>query len=1173
MLILRWWMKASLLTATLLLAPVGSRAQRDGKLPTLAVLDFENTSRKTGMDWVGTGIAETLTTDLSRVRQVRLVERKRLHDVLKELKFGRSAFVSRESAQQIGKIIGADHMVVGSFQLFEQDVRLTGRVVEVATGRILAPTRVDGKLAELMKLQTDLAENLTREIGTAFGTSSKEKFDAPTTNVEAHRFFSDGAYYYRNDLHKEALESLDAALAIDARYALAHFYKGLTLQRLGRWEDSVRSFKQALLGAGGEAREKWSWQVPWEKPGSKRGVRQVLDSSQFLNRSAGEQEEFKLLPDARHVVFLEVVGKTTVLHIVDAQRHTSKRLVLPDPDVLDLGPLGVVGASKYALFHAYKPGLGMLGQMVIYGVDVEEGALAWRQEAEGVVFPFATRVTNTMAYTNLLLGEALLAFDLATGQRRWVVDSPLLYRDPQVLTVFHDVPEVGDILVLWSAKTKRVTVIRGKTGQELWASAGDAQNWSVQRADNVLVALDPSRRTVAGYRLTTGEPLFELSLPVQDRAMREGLPFTFKFVPSDVARGIVYLLGRDQTVYAVDAREKAPVAGRLLWKSVIPDKVSLVGSFSGLVTVLSENGMMRQLNARTGKIEQQGKFGNSPPAPVYMRYGELVVLTGSRKLFGMDWETAQLKWEYPTPREMTLANWIQGMVVFQSGKNEITALDATSGQPLWRHVVEKAPVVLPGKDSVFVADVKGISEYISPRPAEANTLAKSEVFTQIGVSLLEMGQSQEAASYLQRVLRDLDPDYAEAHLVQARIHQKRGESDSALRRLLTYYILQPSNSPQALELLNDLKKNYQLLWQVGIPAPRAISPTQDGKALLVAGENGSFEARDAANGQVMWRQKFDVSSLPMFGSGVASSVLVPDAGRIYVTARGEGETGALQIWEVDVSTGQKKMMAALDLPAVPESGGLFYSEATLYLRTATGQASAAGSVWHLRKLDSDAGKVVWEHSRQLGSGGGNPPVASVPGHLAYLHDNTIHFLSAADGRMAAEYAGKGNICDFGRSLLPGAARVLICEDGRRVVAFDVGSRRVAWTQQLPPDDYTLFISPRMMSGSTFYFRTGQKVLALDVSDKPAQPDRIVWSYQVPEGVRLTNIFLAGDKLYAAGDDSRLIRLDAETGKVNGEFSLLWDVDWMFVRGDIFYGVSNYGYSYAMKLVPRANPTP
>ena len=86
----------------------------DDRIP-LAVSYFDNTSKDASLDPLRKGIAEMLITDLSISPDIKLLERERLNDVLKELKLQSSSFVDPKSAAQLGKGLGAAYILTGSY--------------------------------------------------------------------------------------------------------------------------------------------------------------------------------------------------------------------------------------------------------------------------------------------------------------------------------------------------------------------------------------------------------------------------------------------------------------------------------------------------------------------------------------------------------------------------------------------------------------------------------------------------------------------------------------------------------------------------------------------------------------------------------------------------------------------------------------------------------------------------------------------------------------------------------------------------------------------------------------------------------------------------------------------------------------------------------------------------
>src|SRR5437016_2655865 len=126
----------------------------------VAVLTFDDATHEDSIAWMGTSLAETLSTHFAHIQEFRVVERPRLNLVLGELKFGRSQYVDPATAVKIGHEVQADTVVVGSFQKLGDRIRITARFVDVTTGIARAPAMVDGRLVDFFDLQIELAKRL-----------------------------------------------------------------------------------------------------------------------------------------------------------------------------------------------------------------------------------------------------------------------------------------------------------------------------------------------------------------------------------------------------------------------------------------------------------------------------------------------------------------------------------------------------------------------------------------------------------------------------------------------------------------------------------------------------------------------------------------------------------------------------------------------------------------------------------------------------------------------------------------------------------------------------------------------------------------------------------------------------------------------------------------------------
>lgn len=73
----------------------------------IAVVEFTNAADDHDLDALGKGLQSMLTTDLSGVQQVELVERSRLTEIQDELKLAQQNWVDPATAAKVGKLAGA----------------------------------------------------------------------------------------------------------------------------------------------------------------------------------------------------------------------------------------------------------------------------------------------------------------------------------------------------------------------------------------------------------------------------------------------------------------------------------------------------------------------------------------------------------------------------------------------------------------------------------------------------------------------------------------------------------------------------------------------------------------------------------------------------------------------------------------------------------------------------------------------------------------------------------------------------------------------------------------------------------------------------------------------------------------------------------------------------------
>ena len=115
----------------------------------MAVSYFDNTSKAPELEPLKKGLAEMLITDLSVSKEIRLVERSRLNDIMKELDLQKSTYVDPKSEAKLGKGLGASLVVVGSYVVQGEVIRIDARLIDVESSEIALSVKQQGKTNDL----------------------------------------------------------------------------------------------------------------------------------------------------------------------------------------------------------------------------------------------------------------------------------------------------------------------------------------------------------------------------------------------------------------------------------------------------------------------------------------------------------------------------------------------------------------------------------------------------------------------------------------------------------------------------------------------------------------------------------------------------------------------------------------------------------------------------------------------------------------------------------------------------------------------------------------------------------------------------------------------------------------------------------------------------------------
>src|SRR5215204_1142806 len=222
---------------------------------SVAVMTFANITREAADDWIGTGIAETVSSDLKNIHGLTVISRARVYDALRNL--SSSANLDESVAIDIGRRLGATWVVVGGFQKIGELVRITANFLDVATGTIRRTVKVDGRVADIFALQDKIVYELSQGLNLVLrGTEVAEIERRETKSVEAYESFARGMMNLRlasRDSIERAISAFEEAIRRDQEYAMAwaalggaYSLKGSFLSVRDLVEDAIEIERRAL---------------------------------------------------------------------------------------------------------------------------------------------------------------------------------------------------------------------------------------------------------------------------------------------------------------------------------------------------------------------------------------------------------------------------------------------------------------------------------------------------------------------------------------------------------------------------------------------------------------------------------------------------------------------------------------------------------------------------------------------------------------------------------------------------------------------------------------------------------------------------------------------------------------------------------------------------------------
>lgn len=249
--------------------------------PSIAVLPFNNMSDDKGQEFFSDGITEDIITDLSKVSGLFVVGRN-------------TSFMYKGKSVQLQEVaaeLGVKFILEGSVRKAGERVRVTGQLIDGATGGHLWADRFDRDLTDIFAIQDEITQSIVAQLKiTLLPKEKKAITKTSTVNVEAYSFYLKGRQLFHHSTKSflilarqmfakaveldpayarayagiancdsrlsgwynmpiaawEILAITDKALSIDPNLAEAHAASGVALANSGKRAEAAAAFERAL---------------------------------------------------------------------------------------------------------------------------------------------------------------------------------------------------------------------------------------------------------------------------------------------------------------------------------------------------------------------------------------------------------------------------------------------------------------------------------------------------------------------------------------------------------------------------------------------------------------------------------------------------------------------------------------------------------------------------------------------------------------------------------------------------------------------------------------------------------------------------------------------------------------------------------------------------------------
>jgi len=230
---------------------------------SVAVLGFENLSKRTDRDWLSSALSEMITTEMGANGKLRAIPGEEVARARTELQLSPHNGLSKDTLSRVGQNLGAKLVVSGAYTVlpapnskFDQ-VRFELCLQDATTGETIASRASTGSVADLFSLVASAGSFLRQDLNVepvSADESTQARAAAPS-NVNAARLYAEGLTKLRNFDALGARTRLQQSAAIDPAFPFVHLALADAYEFLGEEVSARESATKAYAASSHLGRE------------------------------------------------------------------------------------------------------------------------------------------------------------------------------------------------------------------------------------------------------------------------------------------------------------------------------------------------------------------------------------------------------------------------------------------------------------------------------------------------------------------------------------------------------------------------------------------------------------------------------------------------------------------------------------------------------------------------------------------------------------------------------------------------------------------------------------------------------------------------------------------------------------------------------------------------------